>query len=531
MSKSIPADPSLAMARCGTLAWGVTGALLLMATAIPPAGAHGFGQRYDLPVPLWLWVTGAAAAVVLSFVIIGLFVRRNPGIRGYPRVNLLRWRLGRLLAGRPVQFAAQGVSVGLLLLVVTAGLIGDQNPTRNFAPIWVWVIWWVGFAYVSALAGNLWAAVSPWAAVFGWAEALVRRVGGGGLALGLPYPRRLAMWPAIILFTAFAWIELVYSGRAVPAQLALMVSIYSLITWTGMFLFGRGMWLRHGDPFAAAFGLLARFSPTEIRVTDPAACRRCEAGCRPGRDGCLDCGECFDRATPGAREWNLRPYGAGLQRTDDVTASMVVFVLLLLSTVAFDGVTATPAWARLESSLYAALTPFGGARLTVIGTLGLLGFATIFGAVYWLFAAWMARAGGGDLSAGTVARLFVLSLVPIAIAYHLAHYFSYLLIQGQLVIRLASDPFGFGWNLLGTARFRPDIGVVGARFVWYTAVIAIVLGHIIAVYVAHAIALGRYPDRRAAVRSQVPMLILMVGYTIAGLWMVAQPIVETAPRE
>jgi hypothetical protein len=516
------------MARRVSFAWGVTGALLLAATASRTAGAHGFGQRYDLPVPLWLWVTGAAAAVVLSFVIIGLFVRRNPGVRSDSRVNLLRWRLGRLLAGRPVRLAAQGVSVGLLLLVVTAGLIGDQNPTRNFAPVWIWVIWWVGFAYLSALAGNLWAAVNPWAAVFGWAEALVRR-GGGGLALGLPYPRRLGMWPAIVLFAAFAWIELVYSGRTIPAQLALLTAVYSLIAWTGMILFGCGMWLRHGDPFAAAFGLFARFSPTEIRVTDPAACRLCAAGCRPDRDGCLDCGECFDRAPPAAREWNLRPYGAGLQRTDDVTASMVVFVLLLLSTVAFDGFTATPAWARLETALYAALAPLGDARLTMIGTLGLLAFAALFGAVYGLFAYWMARAAGGALSAGAVARLFVLSLVPIAIAYHLAHYLSYILIQGQLVFRLASDPFGFGWNLLGTARYRPDIGIVGARFAWYASVIAIVLGHIIAVYVAHAIALGHYPDRRAAVRSQVPMLILMVGYTIAGLWIIAQPIVETGP--
>jgi hypothetical protein len=530
MSKSIPADPPVTPARRGTLAWGVTGALLLTATTIRPAGAHGFGQRYDLPVPLWLWVTGAAAAVVLSFVIIGLFVRGNPAAGGYPRVNLLRWRPGRLLAGRPVRLVAQGVAVALLLLVVTAGLIGDQNPTRNIAPIWIWVIWWVGFAYVSALAGNLWAAVNPWAAIFAWAEALARRASGDGLALGLPYPRWLGMWPAIVLFTAFAWIELVYSGRTVPAQLALMVAAYSLITWTGMILFGRGVWLRHADPFAALFGLLARFSPTEVRVTDPGACRRCEAGCRPGRDGCLDCGECFDRAAPAAREWNLRAYGAGLQHADDVTASMVVFVLLVLSTVAFDGFTATPAWMRLESSLYAALTPLGDVRLTVIGTLGLLGFAAVFCAVYGLFAAWMARAAGGGLSAGMVARLFVLSLVPIAIAYHLAHYFSYLLIQGQLVIRLASDPFGFGWNLLGTARYRPDIGIVGARFVWYTSVIAIVLGHIVAVYVAHAVALRHYPDRRTAIRSQVPMLILMVSYTIMGLWIIAQPIVETGPR-
>jgi hypothetical protein len=344
------------------------------------------------------------------------------------------------------------------------------------------------------------------------------------------YPRRLGMWPAVALFMAFAWAELVYSGRTLPARIALMVTTYSLVTWGGMFVFGRAVWLRHGDPFAAAFGLLARFSPTEVRVTSPAVCRRCQAGCRPGRDGCLDCGECFDAAAPAARELNLRPYAVGLQRTDDVSSTMVVFVVLLLSTVSFDGFTATPAWASLEAALYAALAPLGDVRLTVIGTLGLVGAVTAFGLVYALFASWMAHAAGDGTSAGSVARMFVLSLIPIAIGYHLAHYVTYLLVQGQLAIRLASDPFGFGWNLLGTARYRPDIGLVGARFAWYTAVVAIVLGHVLAVYVAHVVALRRFATRRAAVRSQGPMLVLMVGYTILSLWIIAQPIVESSPR-
>jgi hypothetical protein len=198
--------------------------------------------------------------------------------------------------------------------------------------------------------------------------------------------------------------------------------------------------------------------------------------------------------------------------------------------VAFDGFTATPAWARLESVLYAALAPVGDGRLTVIGTLGLIAFPIAFVLVYGLFAAWMARAAGGELSTGAIARMFVLSLVPIAIAYHLAHYLTYLLIQGQLVIRLASDPFGLGWNLLGTGHYRPDVGIVGARFAWYAAVVAIVLGHIIAVYVAHLIALREFSDRRRAIRSQFPMLVLMVGYTMVSLWIIAQPIVESSPQ-
>jgi hypothetical protein len=504
--------------------------LLLVAAASRPAAAHGFGQRYDLPVPLWLWVAAAAAAVAFSFVVIGLFVRGGPGeVHGDPRMNLLRWGPGRLLTGRPFRQILQAVSVGLLALVVTAGFVGDQNPTRNLAPTWVWVVWWVGLAYASALVGNVWIVLNPWAALFGWAEGLARGLGRTALALKVPYPRRLGLWPAVVLFAAFAWVELVYAGRAVPAQLALMTVGYSLITWSGMVLFGRAAWLRYGDPFAVAFGLLARFAPTEVRVTNPRRCHRCRSGCGdPGP--CVDCGECFNRAASAARQWNLRPFGAGLLRTGDVTPSMVAFVLLLLSTVTFDGFTATPVWARLESALYAALGPLGGARLAVIGTLGLLSFPVAFNLVYRLFAAWMAWAAGGKLPVETVARLFVLSLIPIAIAYHLAHYLTYLLIQGQLVIRLASDPFGFGWNLFGTARYRPDIGLVGARFAWYTAVIAIVLGHILAVYVAHVIALREYPTRRGALRSQVPMLVLMVGYTMVSLWIIAQPIVETTPR-
>ncbi|MGH7319684.1 MAG: hypothetical protein ACRELA_08675 [Candidatus Rokuibacteriota bacterium] len=493
-----------------------------MAASARPALAHGFGQRYDLPVPLWLWVAAAAAAVALSFVVIGLFVTAGPGARGYRRVNLLRFRPSRLLADRRVRLAARIVSVGLLVLIVVAGLVGDQNPTRNIAPTWVWVAWWVGFAYLSALVGNLWTVVNPWAAIFAAGEALL-----GAYQPPFRYPARLGVWPAVVLFAAFAWIELVFTGRTIPAQLGLLIVGYSLLTWSGMFLFGRAAWLRQGDPFAVAFAVLARFAPTEIRVTDGDACRQCALPCASRDGSCVDCGECFDRASSSRREWAGRPFGAGLLRTGDVSPSMVVFVLLLLSTVTFDGFTATPAWSRVERTLYAAMAPLGDARLTVIGTIGLLAFPLLFLLVYRLFARWMAWAADDQLPTGTVARLFVLSLVPIAIAYHLAHYFTYLLIQGQLMIRLVSDPLGLGWNLFGTARYRPDIGLVGARFVWYTAVTAIVVGHVIAVYVAHAVALREFRDRRGALRSQLPMLILMVGYTVVSLWIIAQPIVET----
>jgi hypothetical protein len=383
----------------------------------------------------------------------------------------------------------------------------------------------VGFAYVSALAGNLWTVVNPWATLFGWAERLYRRAEpDDALTLGLPYPAWLGVWPAVGLFLAFAWIELISRAAIEPPLLALAIGIYSVVTWAGMFVFGRAVWLQHGDPFAGAFGVLARFAPTEFRVADPAVCARCPVSCRDRDGACVDCPECFGRARVDARELNLRPYGAGLLRPEAVSLSMTAFVLTLLSTVTFDGFTATPAW----ETLYDAFAPMlrGPGGWPGIGTVGLLAFPVLFLVVYGAFSAGMARAAGAPGSVGAVSGAFVFSLVPIAIAYHLAHYFTYLLIQGQRIIPLASDPLGAGWNLLGTAAYQPDIGIVGARFAWYTAVTAIVVGHIVAVYVAHVIALREFPSPRRAIRSQYPMLVLMVGYTMVSLWILAQPIVE-----
>jgi len=279
----------------------VTVASGLGLTAPRFALGHGFGQRYDLPVPLWLWVAGAAAAVALSFAVIGVFVRGTPGLHDYPRVDLLRWKLGRLLAHRATRLAARILAVGLLVLVVAAGVAGSQNPTRNLAPTAIWVIWWVGLAYLSALLGNVWALINPWATLFEWAEAFVRRGDPEArLALGRRYPRFLGVWPAVVLFLGFAWIELVFRGRAVPAYLALLTLGYSLVTWTGMLIFGRAVWLQQGDPFALAFGVLARFAPTEVRVMSPAVCSRCVL-CRDRPRICVDCYECFASASPSQR--------------------------------------------------------------------------------------------------------------------------------------------------------------------------------------------------------------------------------------
>ncbi|MBI3127774.1 MAG: hypothetical protein HYZ11_09240 [Candidatus Tectomicrobia bacterium] len=470
-------------------------ALVLVRPA--PALAHAFERRYDLPMPLDMFLLGAGLAVALSFAVMGLFVRSGGGRAAFPRYNLLRLGPVRLLAHPWALLAVRAFAAGVFLLAIAAGFLGEQNPLRNLIVTLAWIVWWVGLAYACALFGNAWALLNPWDTLFAGAEGLWRRATGKNLSLGIPLPGWVGAWPAAALFLWFAWGELAWRDNHIPASLAFAASVYSLITWLGMALFGREEWLRRGEAFSAVFGLIGRFGITE------------------GRTG------------PGGREWNLRPPAAGLLQKEAPHPSEVALVLALLSTVTFDGFGETVQWELLRTRLYD-LFGWMEARAAFQATDAFALFATpvIFFAVYAAFAGLMRLAAGSGISTGGLIRRFAYSLVPIAVGYHLAHYFSYLVIQGQRILPLASDPFGWGWDLLGWASYQVDIGIVDARIAWNVSLAAIVLGHIFAVYLAHMVALEAYPDHRRALRSQYPMLALMVGYTMVSLWIIAQPIVN-----
>ena len=313
-------------------------------------------------------------------------------------------------------------------------------------------------------------------------------------------------------------------------NIALLVLAYSVITWVGMLLFGRHIWLRYGEGFSVVFGFLARFAPTEVRVTRDDYCADCEAACGPSQDDCVNCYACWERADRSERELNLRPWSVGLARRENVSTDILVFVILVLAAVTFDGFKATPLWLDIKVGIWdvwsAAFSSgeFSSNARIATDTLGLILFPAIFIGTYLVFSQLMALASGDDLPVSDIARAFVYSLVPIALAYNIAHFFTLLAIQGQLIIPLASDPFGYGWDLFGAADYKVNIALVNARFAWILSVGAIVLGHISAVYLAHVIALRTMRDNRSAMRSQYPMLALMVMYTVISLWIVAQPI-------
>lgn len=509
----------------------------------PPTVAHGFGQRFDLPVPLWLWVVGAGATILLSFLMMALFLKQDQDRFGYPRLNLLRFRVARAFAHPIVVLVLRAAAAVAFVVTVLAGFFGTPDPFRNLVPTMLWVVWWIGFAFVCALVGDLWALVNPLRTLFAWAETFYARLSNArSLSLQRNYPRRLGVWPSVILLFGFAWAELVWYESDVPLNLAVLIMVYSLFTWTGMFIYGREVWLQNADAFSVAFGVFARFAPLELRVLNGAATRRCPGPVCGRRVGdCVNGYVCLQAASPEWREWNLRPPAVGLLNDYPVRESMLVFIVLILSTVTFDGVLETPLFLDTLNWLMSApgiaptlqgLRAVGVNSQQVLMTLALFTVPGLFLAVFLSFCWLMVRVSRDSdrtrksITTRMVACSFVLTLVPIAIAYHLAHYLSLLLTMGQFIIPLASDPFGAGWDLFGTSAFKVKLGVVSARFVWYAAVIAIVFGHVFSVFLAHVIALEVFGDARRALLSQIPMVALMVLYTMVSLWILAQPIVE-----
>ena len=212
-----------------------------------------------------------------------------------------------------------------------------------------------------------------------------------------------------------------------------------------------------------------------------------------------------------------------------MTNDVLALVVLMLATVTFDGFSATSAWAEFQTFVVNLVGPGSStliSSLVLADTLGVLLVPVAFFLVYILFSKFMSSSVDGQVGSIEMARLFSYSLIPIALAYNIAHYITLLLIQGQLIIPLASDPFGSGWDLFGTANYSLNISIINARILWFLSVALIVLGHVLAVYLAHRVAIRTFADRSIALKSQYPMLSLMVVYTVISLWIIAQPIVE-----
>jgi hypothetical protein len=480
-----------------------------VALAPSPVAAHALGGAvYTLPLPLWLYLAGAAIAVGASFVVTSL-VAHDPGPA--------RYRLRDIPAGAASIARAVLRNLGILWWYGAIGvgfIVGDISP---LPAVLFWIGVWVGLPIVAVLIGNPWPSLSPFRTTFAGLEWISRRLGAGRLDLGVRYPAWLARWPAVILLALGVWAELIFPEATTAGTLAILLSGYTLLTLAGMVVFGQIAWLRNAELFEVELGWFGRIGAIARRSISAELCDGCGEACRIER--CIDCPECAAAADDAERVPAFRAWIVGLTDVTRAGWSDAAFIVLLLAGITFDGLRDTPFGATILDALLPPITDALGLTafaFTVVDTVALVLVVVAFGlavAAVLVLTRWIGRVE--RLRPGVYAA----SLLPIAAGYVIAHYLTSVVQAAIWLPSLIVDPL---------MSLAPDLSSVPAAAVWYLSVLAIVGGHIAGIVLAHRTALRDSPGR--ATVSGLPMVALMIGYTILSLWIIAQPIVADPVR-
>ena len=448
--------------------------------------AHGIGVVRDLPIPAALFFVGAFVVLVASFILLGVLWRR-PLLESHAGGRLLPRLLSAFVLSRGLRLVLQAFAVGLFVLTLSTALFGTTIALLNFAPTFIYVIFWLGIPLLSVIFGNVWSLLSPWRAIADASVWLMER-GGREARPVLEWSGRFGRYPAAGALFAFVTLELADPQPSYPRTLGIAIALYSYWALAGMAVYGREVWTRHGEGFAVAFGLLARIAPLTVRN---------------GRV---------------AIRW---PF-TGLAGADPVPGTLI-FIAVMLGSTSFDGFSRTSNWQNLIGNIQADLAGSSQRKVdlavTLVNVTGLAIFVAVVALTYMVAVGLSARLGRAKRS---LVPDFVLPLVPIAAAYLFAHYFTQFLITGQFIIPLVSDPFGRGWDLFGTVDFAPNLAIVSPETVWYFQVAALVIGHVAGLAIAHDRAVAIFEDRVAALEAQFPMLALMVLYTLGGMWLLTR---------
>ncbi len=440
--------------------------ILCVVLAPLSAGAHSVERGLIQLLPTELWLRGGAAAVLVSFLALAVMPRQLPKRIFQARLRLPALRFG---GGRTVQWLAALAFAGLVMV----GFWGPRDPLENFAVLGVWTLFWIGFPALVALFGDLWRWFNPW-------SAPLALIGGGGRR---PIPTWLGYWPAIAGFGAIIWFDLVYPSPRDPEHLAWAMLGYWGIQFVAQAVFGEA-WRERGEAFSVFLALIARLSPFS---------------------------------------GGLRVPGSAVAGASALPVSGWLFVTLAIAGITADGLGGTFWW--LGKIGINPLSYPGRTVMMEASSLGLAGvwfaLAVAYSAVVWM--GWRLAGRAGSL--GTAMGRLALSLIPIALAYHLAHFLTHFLVNGQYALAALSDPFHMGADFLGfterdvTTSFLNTIE--GIRTIWIVQVSLIVGGHLLAVLIAHAIAVDLF-GRRAQLAG-LPLALLMVGMTLLGLWLLSTP--------
>ena len=460
------------------------------------AAAHGLSPTYQSPLPLAVYLVGAAATVALSFAfVLARDVRAAEPVPG---------RIVRVPGA--LRLVLRVVGLVAWAWIMAQGIIGGSSDAA-VAALFLWVFGWVGIAMVSSLLFPIWEWLDPFATLHDILAWALRRVGVRGWgASELPAPAR--RWPAVAGLGFFIWLELV--PQSSNATLTIVLAGYTVLTLALMAQFGRDQWRAQGETFTVWFRTLNRLAPFGVVPAADTATPEDQAGLDP---------DAVD-----AQVVVRRPFASEL-----LTAPWHVPLIVLLAfgtgSIIFDGLSQTVAFASVF-----------GAPAIVPKTLLLFGFLGIITAA----ALWVARAvSPGAIGAG---------LLPIAVGYLFAHYLTYVAIDGQYLAVALSDPFQQGWDLFGTAFFEPSADWLPPGLVWTVQLAAVVGGHMLGAWAGHVTAqrdmdaaararpqrdlrhrkihdASPPPPRRDVRTREIPLAVVMVALTTLTLWSLGQAIV------
>lgn len=431
------------------------------------ASAHGsVGGGVEAPIPLWLLYAGAGGTVAVTAGWLAVGERDVGGDHGTPSLALPYW------AAQTLANVGRAVGLFALVAVLASGVFGQQIASENVATVLFWPVWLKGLALLAVVAGSPWRVVSPWGTLYAglaWLE-------GDPPALLGEYPEPLGDWPAVVGFALLVGVvENLTTLPRSPRLTAALVAAYALVMVVGALAFGP-TWLRRADPLAVLYRLLGRIAPVHL-----------------------------DRTDGGYRVTLRAPWRACTRTVTD--ASTVAFVVLALYTVSFDGLAETATFRALLAAMPDVLGPTPAAVV-----LYLAGFGAFLGS-YWAAVSLVDAAAGESQSVGRTATAFAASLLPIAGAYEVAHTYPFVFRNIGTLLDLTTG---------GVVAPDPVAGLSLAAF-WGSQVALVVGGHLVAVVAAHTVAVARY-GRAGGRRAHLPLVVVMVGYTVVSLWIISQPV-------
>lgn len=506
-------------------------------------------------VPNWLFYIGASLLMLITFMFILVAgepkknMERTSRRWVYPRFELTRFKhLKKIIAWPGFQPLLQAPVVILFLFVIFAGLFGSQDPSRNIAPVLTWNIWWMGLIFFAFIAGQVWCTVCPWMALPDWFKRLSARLPGRRKALGLEYrwPKKLRnLYPAIIAFFILSWLELAAEAPFRPALTAMMGLAMVGLAGATLFIFERKSFCRYLCPVGRVTGAYGTTGMLEIRRKDSQICKSCQTkDCFHGNERglpcpthefmgamnensyCTMCTECLKTCPHDNIGLNIRAPLADLmgphrKRLDEAWLILSIFIVTI-----FHGLAMIPLWTR---QIVPAMRSFAEELLgkdpgyLAVFSAGMLIFCALSALIYMAICQLAIKASGNQLY-----RLkdffiaFAYPLLPVALAYHLAHNALHIFYEGSKLIRLISDPLGRGWDLFGTAR-QPLSMVVPIEYLWASQVIMVVLGNMAAVWLVNRAAYRIFGNRRQAARAIIPLVIFVALLSVAAMWLLAQP--------